>query len=263
MNDFEIRNDTIRVLTGMQQLLEYDMAGNYLTTYKLNMFAWNFASIEDGYVFFKNYNTSDNDNLALTDRKFNVISSAIHFDENPAEMPSYAYTGFVTELNDEILCSEPFSPEVYVLEHGKPVKRYEFDFGKEKKPDNVSLLQVAERRLAPAHLDTRLFRSRDFLFFKYFISPRIWFAIYNTKIRELYTQDKFEKNYLLYILSTPVASIDENTFVSVIPTDLVIYLKRNEEFMQLVGKENPALHKVILKYDNSDNALMITYEHRD
>lgn len=263
LNDFEIKNDTIRVLTTMQQLIEYNLTGNHLATHKINMFAWHFASIDDGYVFFKNYNTDNNYNLALTSKSFNIVSSAMHFDENPAELPSYAYTGFVMELNKDILCSEAFSPDVYVLKQGELIKRYEFDFGKDKKPDDVSLQQISERGLAPAHLDTRLFQSRDFLFFRYFISPRLCFAIYDTNNNKLYPQAGFEKSYLSYIFTTPVASIDQNTFISVIPTDLVIYAQRSDEFMQSVRGGNPELYKMILNYDNTDNALMITYAYRD
>lgn len=264
LNDFEIKQDTIRVLTKMQQLIEYDLQGNYLDTKRIDMFAWNFASTRTGYVFFKNYNVENTDgtsyNLAITNKTFNVISSGAPFSEKAENIPTFAYTGFLSSENNEIMFSEPFSSDVYTLEGDSLQRKYMFEFGSSKKPDNVDLAKIHSERMNPAHLHNRIFEIEDFVFFKYFIAPRLNLGIFDKKKQFFYPSSNFDtESYLSFILSVPNARIDANAFIEILSVDLIMYLQKDEKFLKLVKTQNPDFHKIISDYKTNDNPLLVTF----
>jgi len=264
LNDFEVKHDTIRALTKNQQLIEYDLHGNYLDTKRIDMFAWNFASTKSGYVFFRNYNVESKDgasfNLITTDRKFNILSSGAPFFERAEDVPTFGYTGFLSSENDEIMFSEAFSSYVCTFEGDSLYRKYIIDFGANKKPDDLTLAEIHTKGLDPAHLDTRIFEIKDLVFFKYFIAPRLSLGIFDKKSKIFYPSSKFNtESYLSSILSTPNARIDSNTFIVILPLDLILYLQKDEKYMKLVKEQNQELYTIVSGYTSNDNPLVITF----
>lgn len=264
LNDFRISNDTITILTGTQQLINYKINGDYLNKLEIGRFSYNFATSDNEFYFFMNYNVDPADadkayNLDITDKNFNLIARGASFREVKGNIPSFGYTGFLQEKSGEIWFSEAFDNRIQILNKNVPTDKYVFDFGQYGKPDNVSVSEVSEKGLSPAHLGKEYFENKRFLIFDYFIHPKLRIGIYDRVTKRFYDKEKFVKNYKSLLFRVPSAMINEKEFITIIPFEFLIYIKRNSEFLKYI-EGNAELYKIISEYKDTDNPLLITYK---
>lgn len=267
LNDFRISNDTVSILTGTQQIINYSVNGDYLNTLEIERFADNFATNNKEFYFFMNYNVGSPEglayNLEITDRNFKLRAQGAPFSEANGNMPSFGYTGFLQEKSDEIWFSEAFDNRIQILKGTELVDKYVFDFGTYGKPENTSVAEVAEKRLDVAHLGKNLFENEKFLIFDYFIAPQLKMGIYDRITKRFYDREKFVKNYKSLLFTVPSVALNEEEFISIISVEFLIYIKRNPQFLKYIKEGNEELYKIVSEYQESDNPLVIQYRFKD
>jgi len=147
--DFDIdeRNNRLYVLISSGKIQEYDLSGNFVKEYNIQV-SGSFIASKDDYLYIYASNTSNMINaqrglyyLLIYNKNTGSLKGTLPFEDN-ANLGTTRVYGLLARAfyhyNNEVRFFTPYSQNIYSIKGNQEEIAYQFDFGKYNLPNNLS-----------------------------------------------------------------------------------------------------------------------------
>ncbi len=261
--NYDKKNSCIHIFSNDDmKMAKFKLNGDFVSESKVPFFSAYFSLIEDKYLFYSNYNTSelnDRNNLILSDLKFNVVDKFFPYRRDFGLLMS----GFLTKTSNSVLYGDAFSENVYEFKNNNLNLKYKFDFGKYLVPIEVgNNLQLLYKSLLDfSYLSKVDVENKDFLFFSFVHIKMSPIGFFEKKSNKVFTSFDFAKNDIFNILS-PFSPLEdnENLFLSYITSEKFNYYNSNNPtFNKNLKYQYNKLFNSVSKLKDIDNPIIIIF----
>lgn len=218
-------NDVLAILDqGELKVSLFELSdGTFIQDYHLDFMPDKFSKIKDGYVFFNNNLTYEQDgkyyNVFFTDHEFNTTYTHLEIPKDQIDV-HFGLSRNFTFQNNELFLAIPFHNKIYSIIDDHLFPYLEVDFGNFNLPENFFQMyrDRSERRIEReryAFNVTNFFESDDYLFFSYNYNESIYFYFSSKKTGNIYNvrRDLFHfDNGIEIVMGWPL-EMDGNNFV--------------------------------------------------
>ncbi|MDF2191994.1 6-bladed beta-propeller [Paraflavitalea sp. CAU 1676] len=260
-----VDSSRIILLCDAVNLLYFDLAGNYLKTTSLGMFAYTFSITPTGdFLFYINNNFSEKSkqfNVVLTDSTIKVLDRFFESEmkDDPA---SFDYTGFLNNDIGNSLYAIPFDDKVFAFNGGAFRVQYKFNLGANKLAESIINNNVrsraAERRKAD-YIGSEFFEGQHYLFFSYKEDDRILYGILDKQKNTLNTALNIERtdDYLSRLFYVPLGRVGDTLLVGVQPEKIIYLRDTHKDYLEMIKVSNKPLYDMIQSFHATDNMVLL------
>lgn len=249
-----------------QAVLEFDLDGNYIKTFKNNLYGNQFERIGDNWYYFLNQNInqlSGHHNLIVMDSTGMVKDRLFPFPET--FRVSLGFSGFISGNQEGILYNALSDTIFQLTGDGQVYPKYILDFGDYTFPPSIrkSSDESGKVRLKYALLENHVIESANFLSFVYQKERSIITAFCPIKRKAVGTGDErrltpFRLNFPLN--GFPLGLQGDDEFITYVPIQFINWVKKglvNEEFLK---RDYPGLYQLVPQLEITDNPVLVVYK---
>lgn len=271
LDDFIIDPKTKHILlldNGKQSIHEFDLDGNFIKSWRVNIFATHFNIIGDKYYFHIGQNISalsKNFHLIVMDKSGKVINRMFPFP------PNFNYgtpSGFLVSNSEGMLYNSSFNDTVSQISINSVYPKYVFKFGPNKIPKDIqlSVSKFLKEGNHYSYLLNKIEESKNYLVFTFLSKTKLYTAFcmnWNLATHGSQEQIRVIPRILNFPIGRPLGMKDSTHFISSIsvPRLLLILNHTNNIFSTATIKKNyPSLYKLLPSLKKSANPILTIFK---
>ena len=249
------------------KIVTFNLDGKFLSEAMMPFYPYRFEAMGlDRYVFYMANNNyvgeiTENDNLIVTDRDFNVITKGLPFE---GDGPAFRMSGHVCPSSEGVLAHNSFSDNVYEydVETDELYIKYKLDFAVDREDlptDHPELLRI---RGEEGFLRSPLYEDEKIFSFRYIYQEESHGAVWLREQKVLLNGKSFSPGILSHYLFPPAGQTEDGIpIAAIVPSEYYSNIPNDDpDFLPFLQENYPQLYEVSKDLDGSENPILVLYE---